>query len=93
MATNPLGGTPLNIRPDMEQAPWTHVDPGTVLTGQLVSIGLLRHGTREGRASVALLVELADGRHVVAETTFRLFNTAARALAASPVAAEEIIDE
>lgn len=79
--------TPLDVRPDMERAPWTNVR--NPLHGQLTSIGLLRHGTSGGNASVALLVTLDDGRHVVAQTTWRLLRTAVRALASSPVAAEE----
>lgn len=86
----PVPGTPLDVRLDMDRAPWTHIDPKAVAHGRVESVGLLRHGTAEGRASVALLIRLDDGRHVVAETTFRLAHTAARALAASPVVAEEV---
>jgi hypothetical protein len=79
----------LDIRPDMDQAPWIDINPFTVLHGSLERVGLLRNGTREGLASVSLAIRLADGRMVVAETTWRLFNIAARALASSPAAAEE----
>jgi hypothetical protein len=58
--------------------------------GQLTDIGLLRHGTGGGRASVSMLVTLPDGTQVFAETTWRLLKTAVRALAASPIAAEEV---
>jgi len=85
----PIAGTPLDVRPDVAQAPYTELDPEATLHGQLVSIGLLRNGTTEGRASVALVARLDDGRYVIAETTWRLFNTASRALAASPAVAEE----
>lgn len=85
-----IPGTPLDIRPDMEVAPWDDVDPKSLLHGQIERVGLLRHGTSQGRASVALLIRLDDGRVVVGETTWRLFNTAARALAVSPAAAEEV---
>ena len=85
----PIAGTPLDVRPDVAQSPYTELDPKDLLHGQLVSIGLLRNGTTEGRASVALVVRLDDGRMVMAETTWRLFNTAARALAVSPTIAEE----
>jgi hypothetical protein len=82
--------TPLDVRTDMDTNPWTHVRPADLAgQGRLESVGLLRHGTAEGRATVALLVKLEDGRYVVAETTWRLFNSAARALAGSPAAAEE----
>lgn len=86
----PVGLTPLDIRPDIAAHPWDDVDPKALAHGTLVRVGLLRHGTTEGRASVALMVKLDDGRTVIAETTWRLFHTAARALAASPVAAEEV---
>jgi hypothetical protein len=86
---NALGGdfNALDVRPDIEQAPWSDLlgaDHGVVRR-----IGLLRNGTTGGRASLVLAIQLDDGRWVVAETTYRLFRTATRALAASPVAAEE----
>lgn len=82
----------LDLRIDLEQTPWTDLRPATLLHGGLTGIGLLRHGTSEGRASVALRIRLDDGRTVIAETTWRLFHTAARALAVSPVIAEEVSD-
>lgn len=82
---------PLTITPDIEQAPWTDI-PQAAPQGRLERIDLLRNGTREGRAIVGFVVRLPDGTAVVAETTWRLFNTAARALAASPVASEETTD-
>lgn len=81
--------TSLDVRPDMDRAPWTDIDRDGLLAGQLERVGLLRHGTTQGRASVALLGRLDDGRVVVLETTWRLLHAAVRALAASPVAAEE----
>jgi hypothetical protein len=42
----------------------------------------LRDGTVNGEPSVALLIELENGEHVVAETTLRLFLTAADAMKA-----------
>lgn len=85
-----IGGSSIDVRPDMDQAPWTDLPRKDILHGQVERAGLLRHGTSDGRASVALVVRLDDGRPVVAETTWRLFNTAARALAASPAAREEV---
>lgn len=78
---------PLTITPDVGQTPWDDVDPNG--HGTLERIGLLRNGTAKGRASVALVIRFPDGTAVIAETTWRLFNAAARALAASPVIAEE----
>lgn len=86
----PIPMTPLDVRPDIEQNPWTDVEPKALLHGQIERIGLLRHGTTGGRASVALLIRMDDGRAVIGETTWRLFHAAARALAASPVAQEEV---
>lgn len=86
----PPGFTHLDLRPDMDRAPWDHINHDTALAGELESIGLLRNGTSQGRAVAALLVRLPDGRHVVVQTTWRLFTNAARALASSPIATEEI---
>ena len=79
---------PLTVTPDVERAPWTDIPPSAP-HGKLERIGLLRNGTEQGRATVGLVIKLDDGTHVVAETTWRLFNTSARALAASPIASEE----
>lgn len=84
--------TEVQITPDVERAPWTDLAADQLLTGVWERVGLLRHGTTEGRASVAMVVRLPDGRPVIVETTWRLFWTTARALAASPVAAEEVAD-
>lgn len=81
--------TPLSITADMDVAPWTDLNRAEVLHGQLDRVGLLPNGTMGGRASVALCVRLDDGRHVIAETTWALFNIAARALAATPIATAE----
>ncbi|HEY9413156.1 MAG TPA: hypothetical protein VIQ30_00220 [Pseudonocardia sp.] len=79
---------PLSVTPDIDLAPWTDI-PATTPQGRLERIGLLRNGTSEGRATVGLVIRLPDGTAVVAETTWRLFNTSARALAASPIASEQ----
>ncbi|HEY9416772.1 MAG TPA: hypothetical protein VIQ30_18610 [Pseudonocardia sp.] len=78
----------LGVTPDIELAPWTDI-PETSPQGKLERIGLLRNGTSEGRAMVGLIVRMPDGTAVVAETTWRLFNVSARALAASPIASEQ----
>lgn len=87
MTANPLG-TPIAINPDIDRDPWTDLDRDTP-HGHLDRIGLLRHGTTGGRASVGLVIRLDDGTHVIAETTWRLLQTAVRALAAGPVGREE----
>lgn len=81
----------LHITPDVDRAPWTDIEPDA-LAGDLVRIGLLRNGTTEGRASVGLVVQLPDGTHVIAQTTWRLLHNAVRALAAGPVGSEETQD-
>lgn len=58
--------------------------------GELTAVGLLRHGTARGRATVSMIVTLQDGSQVFAQTTWALFRAAARALAASAIAAEEV---
>lgn len=48
--------------------------------GQTLRIAGLNAGTVSGRPSVAIRIDLPDGRVVVAETTLALFTTAAQAL-------------
>jgi hypothetical protein len=47
-----------------------------------MEVALLAGGMAGGRPSVAIRLDLPDGRTVVAETSFRLFMTAAAALKA-----------
>lgn len=82
--------TPLSITLDVERHPWNDLRPGG--DGALVRVGLLRNGTVNGRATVAVVVELPDGSHVIGQTTWTLLRTAYAALAASPIVAEEVID-
>ncbi|KLL11569.1 MULTISPECIES: hypothetical protein [Protofrankia] len=86
------GHTHLEVRPDLDRHPWSDLAEPRPLHGHLARIGMLRHGTTSGRASVGLAIQLDDGRWVVAETTWRLFRGAARALSSSPTAAEEDTD-
>lgn len=85
---------PIQITFDVEAAPWTDLTDYIVnRSGEpilLERIGLLRHGTVEGRATVALVFRLPGGTVAIAETSWCNFRLAAAALAASPVAAEEI---
>lgn len=80
--------TELQVTTDVEQEPWTHLDP--VAVGHVSHIGLLRHGTSEGRAAVALVVTTEDGQQIVGQTTWALFDWAYQTLAHSPVIAEEL---
>lgn len=99
------GFTDLTLTPDIDAAPWRDLketmDPGQrkmwdagneVAMAVVTRVGLMRHGTGKGRATVAIVVRLPDGRTVVAETTLRLARTAALALAQSPVYQEEVFD-
>jgi hypothetical protein len=85
--------TELQVTPDIDRAPWTDLETdandGALAAGQLERVGLMRHSTAEGRAAVYLVARLDDGSALVVQTTWRLFNAAALALAASPIAAEE----
>jgi hypothetical protein len=81
---------PLTIHADCEQNPLP--TDNLVADGMVTDIGLLRHGTTSGKASVGLIVTLADGRQVLGQTTWALLRTAVRALAATPIVAEEVID-
>jgi hypothetical protein len=80
--------TRLDVRPDIERSPWSDLGQD-IPDGRIERVGLLRNGTSGGRAVVAIVITLPDGRRVLGQTTWRLFNSAARALAASPIAAEE----
>jgi hypothetical protein len=83
---------PLTITPDLDRAPWTDLQSDEPEVGLLSRIGLLRHGTEGGKATVGLVVTLPDGQQVLAQTTWALFRMAYTALAASPVASEEVLD-
>lgn len=87
---------PLTVTMNLDIDPWTdlHDDAAQVIdyggdTAKLTRVGILPNGTRSGKATVGLLVELPDGRKVIAETTLALFLMAARACGASPIAQME----
>ena len=84
----PDGFTPLELSLDVEADPWTDMRDAQVHPGVVERIGLMRGGTREGRATVMMLVRTDDGQWVVGETTLRLFTAAARSIAACPLASE-----
>lgn len=79
---------PLIVTVNLDIDPWTDLPPD-IPFGTIERIGLLPNGTKEGRATVALVVRLEDGSLVGAQTTLRLLNTATHALLASPVAQME----
>jgi hypothetical protein len=79
----------LDIFQDSEQPSFPLRGELLIGQGELTAIGLLRHGTKGGKATVSMVITLRDGKQVFAETTWALFQTAATALAASPIAIEE----
>ena len=82
---------PIQITFDLDRNPWTDLRDAEIDFGNVTRIGLLRHGTVEGNATVALVVTLEDGRQIGAQTTWALLRTVYGALNASPIVAEEVI--
>jgi hypothetical protein len=85
--------TPLTIIPNLDAAQLPGVNDAAaaqrLLHGRIAAVGILPGGTSNGLASVALTIELPDGRTVLGETTLALFANGARALLASPIAEAE----
>lgn len=44
--------------------------------GEVSAIGVLQHGTEEGRPSVTVRIDFADGSYVLGQTTLRMLNMA-----------------
>lgn len=67
--------TQLTVTPDIEAAPWSDLSHEMLKhnkggkSAEIERIGLLRHGTQQGNATVELLIRLPNGEVVVAETT------------------------
>jgi hypothetical protein len=85
----------LTVHPDVEQdrlpidvQRMTGANPQGRYLAAITDVGLLARGTGNGTPVVAFLIELPNGRQVVAETTWELLRTAVRALQASPIARE-----
>jgi hypothetical protein len=84
----------LVLTPNLELDPWTDLQPATDhlphnpngACAVIERMGLLPNATEQQRACVELLIRLPDGSLLVAETTWRLFATAAHALMHTPVA-------
>jgi hypothetical protein len=62
---------------------WPELLQTGYIDGQWTHIAGLPQGTESGRESVSVRIALPDGTQVVAQTTLRLFLTAARLLAAT----------
>lgn len=69
-----------------EGAPAVLPRHGKILEGEIVQMIGLERGMVSGLPSVAIMVQLADGQVVFAETSYRLFKIAADALAAAKLA-------
>lgn len=82
----------ISVTPDVEMNPWDDLAGRVAHMGKIHRAGVLRHGTRDGRATIAIVVQLEDGNYAIAETTWRLFKAMYTAMAASPVIAEETPD-
>lgn len=61
---------------------WPELRESGFIEGELVGIAGLPNGTSGGNPTVTVRVTLPDGKTVLAETTLRLFLSAARALQA-----------
>lgn len=64
--------------PELEKADIIHI----ANDAPPIQVAVLEGGLQSGRPSVALRIDLPDGRTVVAETTARLFCSAAKAIMA-----------
>lgn len=82
----------LTVHLDLDTEPWTDLQSDEPVLGTLSRIGLLRHGTGKGNASVGLVLTMPDGTQVIGQTTWALLRTAYAAMAASPLIAEEVIN-
>jgi hypothetical protein len=73
--------TGLTILMDLTKEPLDEKYRGKINEGaRIVTIGGMPAGTKDGKATVALIVELEDGGAVFAETTLALMITAVDAL-------------
>ena len=76
------GMTGLRVELDPEKAGIPEMAGKQVREGRIAVVSGLSNGTSGGKPSAALIIELADGTVVFAETTMSLFLTAATALKA-----------
>jgi hypothetical protein len=68
---------------------WPDLSDGNYLTGKIASIALLHDATIDGNPTVTIRIEIADGGTVLAETTYRIFESAAAALRGAVARAAE----
>ena len=89
--------TMLTVIPDLEQQEfidWKRAQACNRKHGEgtVTGVGLMRNGTKGGKAVVMFRIEQPDGSQVIGQTTWALLRTAYGALAATPIVAEEVID-
>lgn len=81
--------TPITISTNLEDAPWSDIDLPDDKLGQIERVGILPNATAAGLAVAAVAIRMPDGTVVIGQTTLRLFNLAARAIAATPISEAE----
>lgn len=74
----------VSLTANLDIDPWTDLLPGPIPEAALRRVGVLPNGTSEQRAVVALLVEY-EGKPVMVQVTWRMWQTLNAALAATPV--------
>lgn len=84
----------LQITLNIDQTPWTDLPHMNIINPrggiqEVTRMGILPNSTSAGRATVQFLVQLDDGRVVLAQTTWRFFEAAYKALKESPVVRAE----
>lgn len=69
----------------LREPAWPQLSPEEVLYLQNshMEIALLKHGTRSGKSTAILRIDLPDGRTVLFETTLALLGTAVDSLRAA----------
>ena len=65
-----------NAWPDLRGKPFIHLGNDA----PPIQVALIDHGMASGRPSIAIRLDLPDGQTVIAETTARLFVSAARGI-------------
>lgn len=61
---------------------WPDLKDSGFVEGELAAVAILDKGMTSGKPSVALRIKLPDGRTVIAQTTARLYCSAAKAFMA-----------
>lgn len=73
----------LSVTPNIEEQPWEDLRrPDLIHIKEPVRVGGLPGGMASGKASVAIALQLPDGRPVIVETSMELFLVAADVLRA-----------